>query len=93
MLRTLEIHLDLPDTTSEESLRVAGRMAKEAAVLALQQRGELTIGEAAEELGLTYGGYLDLLAEKGLPATCEGSEPKVMEALRQQLRRRGEPAA
>jgi hypothetical protein len=93
MLRTLEISLDVPDSTSEESLRVAERVAKEAALLALQQCGELTMGEAADELGLPYGGYLDLLAEKGLPATCDGTEPQVMEALRQQLRQRRQPTA
>jgi hypothetical protein len=93
MLRTVVIRLDVPDTTSEEALQVAERVAKEAAVLALQQRGELTMGEAADELGLTYGGYLELLAEKGLPATCDGTDREVMEALRQQLRERRQPTA
>ena len=56
MLRILEIHLDLPDTASEESLRVAEGEAKEAAIVALQQRGDLSIrqslGQLAEDAGV-----------------------------------------
>jgi predicted HTH domain antitoxin len=90
MDRILEIHLKLPDTASEESLRIAESEAKEAAIVALQQRGELSIREAAMDLGLSYEAYLDLLAKKGLPATTGDVDPSVLEAFEQWLNQRNQ---
>jgi predicted HTH domain antitoxin len=90
MVRILEIHLDLPDTASEESLRIAAIQAKEAAIVALQQRGELSIRVAAMDLGLSYEEYLDLLAKKGLPATTGDVDPSVLEAFERWLNQ-GDP--
>jgi hypothetical protein len=69
MTKTLEILIEVPDTASDDSMRLAEMEAKEAAILVLQQQGVLTIREAAIGLGVTYEGYLQLLAERGLPAT------------------------
>jgi hypothetical protein len=80
--RTVEIQIQVPDTTSDGSLRLAEGKAKEAFILVLQQQGELTIREAASALGLTYEGYLELLAEHGLPATSDDTEPAALDTLR-----------
>jgi hypothetical protein len=88
MHRILEVHLDLPDTASEESLRLAEEEAKEAAIVGLQQRGDLSIRQAALDLGLTYEEYLDLLARKGLPATTGDVDPSVLGAFEQWLGQR-----
>jgi mannose-6-phosphate isomerase-like protein (cupin superfamily) len=87
MTRTLEIQIQVPEAASDESLRLAEEKAKEAVILALQQQGELTIREAAAALGLTYEGYLKLLAQHGLPATTNDTDPAVMDTLRQEIRR------
>lgn len=54
MARALEIHIPVSGVISEEGARMAEVRAKEAAVIALQQAGDLTIREAAAELGLSY---------------------------------------
>jgi len=56
----------------------AEEKARETAVIALQQEGLLTIREAAQLLGLSYEGYLDLLARKGLPATADETDPQTL---------------
>lgn len=86
--KTLDIHIEVPDDVSDESLRLAECRAREAAVLFLQQEGELSIREAAMELGLSYEGYLDLLAAKGLPASFGTADPGVMDAVRERLRQK-----
>jgi hypothetical protein len=87
LAKTLEISIEVPEDASAEALRLAECQAREAAVVALQQEGELSIREAAFELGLTYEQYLDLLAAKGLPASTGTFDPAVVEALRQRLLR------
>jgi hypothetical protein len=37
------------------------------------------------DLGLTYESYLDLLAEVGLPASHDGSDPAVLDQIRRAL--------
>jgi hypothetical protein len=46
---------------------LAEKRAHEAVVLALWEMEHLSTREAAAELGLTYGAFLDLLAARGLP--------------------------
>jgi hypothetical protein len=86
--KTLYIKIRVLDAVSDKAAKIALASAKEAAVLALQQEGELTIREAAAELGLTYEGYLDLLAEKGLPASHDDTDPAVLDTLRQGMSQR-----
>jgi hypothetical protein len=86
LARRLEFCVELPDDVSDEALDVARYRAKEAAILGLQQEGEISIREAAFQLGLNYTQYLDLLAAKGLPASSADSDPDAIEALRQRLR-------
>jgi hypothetical protein len=89
MPRTLDIRVAIPDDISVESLQLVEIQARELVIVLLQQRGELTIGEAAMELGLTYEEYLDLLARKGLPAAFDGTHPSVVEAFERWLQPQG----
>jgi hypothetical protein len=66
-------------------LRCVERQAREGAVLALWEGQELTIREAAEELGLTYAGFLDLLAERGIPVVRGPLDLKALEEAEQKL--------
>jgi predicted HTH domain antitoxin len=81
--KTLDIRIDVPKDVSDKAARFAEAKAREAAVIALQQEGELTIREAAEELGLSYEGYLNLLASRELPISKEASDQTAIDELRQ----------
>lgn len=93
MSKMLDVQIEVPDSTSEDALKFAAARARESAIVALQQRGELTISKAAADLGLTYEEYLQLLAQRGLPA-CHGDvDAAALDILRAGLRRRaGHPA-
>jgi predicted transcriptional regulator len=84
--RTVEIQIQVPETASDESLRLAEEKAKETFILVLQQQGEFTLRDAASALGLTYEGYLELLAQQGLPATTDETDPAALDTLRQKIR-------
>ncbi|MCC6444137.1 MAG: hypothetical protein IT210_11875 [Armatimonadetes bacterium] len=88
MTNTLEIHIPLPAGVPDEAARIAERRAREAAVVSLQQAGEISIREAASLLGLGYEAYLDCLAALGLPATADTTTPDLTDALEQALRAR-----
>ncbi|MBI3946406.1 MAG: hypothetical protein HY321_10845 [Armatimonadetes bacterium] len=79
MEAVLDVRVRVPEDTSEEVLRQAQERVRESAVVFLQQECVLTIREAARDLGLTYEGYLELLAEKGLPATSGVTQPEVLD--------------
>lgn len=81
--KTLTIQIEVADDTSDESLPLAEQAGREAAVLFLQQEGEISIREAAAALSLTYEQYMDLLAAKGLPATADCTDPALLERLLQ----------
>ena len=66
MSQVLDIQVEVPDAVSEQNLKIAEAVARQAVIVALQQRGELTIREAAAALNLTYEQYLQILAEDGL---------------------------
>jgi predicted HTH domain antitoxin len=85
MSQVLAIQVELPDAISEQGLRTAEAIARQAVVIALQQRGELTVREAAAALGLTYEQYLQLLAEKDLGVSRFEQDPAVLQALRRNL--------
>jgi hypothetical protein len=89
LAKTLDIKIQVSGAMSDRAAKLAEAKAREAAVIVLQQEDELTIREAAAQLGLTYGGYLDLLAEKGLPASHDETDPAVLEILRQGMRQKG----
>lgn len=64
-----QVTIDLPEEVSAAAENRARERAKEAAIVSLQQEGELSIRAAARLLGLTYEGYFDLLHQKGLAAS------------------------
>ncbi len=78
MSKVLAIKIEAPDAVSEQSLKAAEAAARQTVVVVLQQRGELTIREAAAELGLTYEQYLQLLAERGLGVSQFEQDPAVI---------------
>lgn len=85
MEAVLEVRVRVPEDTPDELLRQAQQKTRESVVVFLQQEGVLTIREAARDLGLTYEGYLDLLAQKGLPATWDDTDPAVLDAILQSV--------
>lgn len=85
MSKVLDIQVEVPDAISEQSAKIAEAVARQAVIIALQQRGELTIREAAGALNLTYEEYLQLLAEEGLGLSRFEQDPSVLQRLRQSL--------
>jgi predicted HTH domain antitoxin len=65
--RTVRVHVEVPEEIGDEAKAAAETRAHEAAVLALWESGKLSASRAAEELGLSAHGFLDLLAARGLP--------------------------
>ncbi len=85
MTRTVKVTVEAADTVSPKARERAERQAQEAAVLELWQQQELTIREAAEELGLTYRQFLELLAARGIPVEQGPMDEKVLDTARQKL--------
>jgi hypothetical protein len=84
--KTVCVEVEVPDSVPDETLDAVRRRAKETIVMMLQQQGELSIREAAMELGLSYERYLDRLAEVGLPATNNESDPASLDQIRRALK-------
>jgi predicted HTH domain antitoxin len=85
MSQVLDIQVEVPDAVSEQNLKIAEAVARQAVIIALQQRGELSIREAAAALNLTYEEYLQLLAEDGLGLSRFEQDPSALQRLRQSL--------
>jgi hypothetical protein len=68
----IRVNVEVPQEVGDEARVEAETKAREAAVLAIWQAGKLSTRRAAEELGLTYYDYLDLLAARGIPAVSGG---------------------
>ena len=66
-VRAIKVNLEVPEGVSEEERAVAEQRGREAVVLSLWEADQLSTREAAEELGLSYGDFLDLLAARGIP--------------------------
>jgi hypothetical protein len=85
MSQVLDIQVEVPDAISEQNLKIAEAVARQAVIIALQQRGELTIREAAAALNLTYEEYLQILAENGLGLSRIEQDQSALQRLRQSL--------
>ncbi|HEU0176656.1 MAG TPA: hypothetical protein VFV58_20505 [Blastocatellia bacterium] len=83
MSQVLDIQVEVPDAVSEQNLKIAEAVARQAVIIALQQRGELSIREAAAALNLTYEEYLQLLSEDGLGLSRLEQDESVLQRLRQ----------
>jgi predicted HTH domain antitoxin len=79
--RTIRIHLDLPETVSEQEKDAAEQRARRAVVLSLWEAQRLSTREAADELGLSYGEFLDVLAAEGIPVERGELNLKAIEPL------------
>src|SRR5438034_5522113 len=66
-LKAVKVNLEMPEGIPDPIRAAAQSRAEEAVVLELWEAGELSTRRAAEELGLNYRGFLDLLAAKGIP--------------------------
>jgi len=86
----VRFELELPEELRElfESEEAATRAAREALVLDLLNRGEISQGKAAELLGIDRWELLDLMAKHGLPVLAQTPEELAsdVEALRQTLK-------
>lgn len=85
MSKTIKVNLEVPDGVSDQAKESAEREAHEAAVLSLWQREEFTMREAAEELGLTYPDFLDLLAAKGIPVVRQALDINAVDEAERKL--------
>jgi hypothetical protein len=83
MSQVLDIQVEVPDDVSEQSLKIAEAVARQAVIIALQQRGELTIREAAAAINLTYEQYLQFLTEDGLGLSRFEQDQSILHRLRQ----------
>ena len=70
--RSIKVNLEVPEGISDQTRQAAQTQAEETAILALWQSGELSTRRAAEELGVSYHEFLDLLAARGIPAVSGG---------------------
>jgi predicted HTH domain antitoxin len=76
-----DVILQVPEGISAE----AKQQAHEAAVLALWEAEAISSSKAAEELGLSIHGFLDLLNRKGIPVVRKPPDLEVIRAARATL--------
>lgn len=70
--KTIRVNIEVPEGISDQTRQAVQTEVEETAVLALWQAGELSTRRAAEELGLSYYDFLDLLAARGIPVVSGG---------------------
>jgi predicted HTH domain antitoxin len=88
--KTVKVNVEVPADIPDQTRKVVESEAEEAVVLALWKTGELSTRRAAEELGLSYRDFLDLLTARGLPIERGDLNLEAIEAARQKLAR-GQP--
>ena len=83
----LKVSVKLPQDipAGDKGLQEAHRAGLESAIVKLWEAGHLSTREAAKMLKLTYQGYLDLLAQRGVPVLRQEPRPEVIEAALQRL--------
>lgn len=81
--RTVRVTVEVPEGTPDATREVVQNRAQEAAVLALWESERLSTREAAEELGLDSGAFLDLLAARGIPMADNTLDARTSEEARQ----------
>jgi hypothetical protein len=83
--KSVLVEVRVPEGVSVDAKESARSQAREAAVLDLWRRGELSTRLAAAELDLEYYDFLDLLAEKGIPVSEGDLDLGTLEAARRKL--------
>jgi predicted DNA-binding protein (UPF0251 family) len=85
LAKTIRVRVEIPAEVAPETKDEAERSAHEAAVLSLWQAASLSTRQAAEELGLSYHDFLDLLAARGLPVEQGEFDMAALETARRKL--------
>jgi hypothetical protein len=85
MAKAVKVSVEVPEGVSEETRATVQRKAHETSVLHLWESGDLSTRQVADELGLTYRDYLDLLAERGIPVESGMFDEDALERARQKL--------
>lgn len=85
LTKSVRVAVEVPEGISMDAKESAGQQAREAAVLELWQRDEISTSLAAIELDLTYHEFLDLLTAKGLPVASGDLGLEKLAAARQKL--------
>jgi predicted HTH domain antitoxin len=85
MIKSVKVKLQVPAGVSDEARQCAERQAREAAVLALWEAGEISTGLAAEALELPRHAFHDLLAARGIPMESGPLNQEAIEEARQKL--------
>jgi predicted HTH domain antitoxin len=75
----------MPDSISDSTRDTAEARAREVVVLALWEAGEVSTRQAADELGLTYRDFLDLLSARGIPVE-DSFDREALQKARETLR-------
>ena len=83
--RSIRVEVEMPAGISEQTAKTAQRRGEESVVLAVWQAGEISTRQAAEELGLSYHDFLDLLAERGIPVESDMFDMEALEEARRKL--------
>jgi predicted HTH domain antitoxin len=83
-VKAIQVIVEVPEEVSDTMKAPVQAKAHEGVVLELWEAGELSARRAAEELGLTYRAFLDLLAARGIPVELgELNLPAIEDAQRQ----------
>jgi predicted HTH domain antitoxin len=82
---TIKVNLEVPEGIPDQIKAAVQARVQEAAVLAFWEEDALSTRRAAEELGLTYREFLDLLAAKGIPIENGPLNLKAIEAAEHRL--------
>jgi predicted HTH domain antitoxin len=83
--KTVRVTLEIPDGVSPQVREAIQSRTEEVAVLALWEAGELSTRRAAEELGLSYRDFLDLLATRSIPVERGEINLKAIEEAQRRL--------
>jgi hypothetical protein len=83
--RSVKVTVEVPEGTPDGDREAAQNRAHEAAVLSLWEAEHLSTREAAQELGLGYGEFLDLLAARGIPVARGTFDATSVEEARRKL--------
>lgn len=80
---TTTITIEIPDDILDnfESIEHVQRTVYEDFIIEQRQKGNISLGKAAELLGITYSEFFDLLGEKGL-SFINASKDEVEESYR-----------
>ncbi len=65
--KSVRVTLEVPEGVSDHTKQAVQSRTEEVAVLTLWEAGELSTRQGAEELGLSYREFLDLLTQRGIP--------------------------